>query len=119
VKASGPGGQHVNTTASAVQLRYDVAASALPPAIKQRLARLAGSRMTQEGALVLQVDTHRSQERNRAEARARLVQLIRQASRKPKARIKSRPSLNSIKRQKDGKAKKGQTKALRKKPGLD
>lgn len=119
MKASGPGGQHVNTTASAVQLRYDVGASALDPAIKQRLIRLAGSRMTQDGVLVLQVDTHRSQERNRAEARTRLISLIRQASRKPKPRIKSRPSLNSIKRQKAGKAKKGQTKALRKKPGLD
>lgn len=119
MKASGPGGQHVNTTASAVQLRYDVGASALDPAIKQRLIRLAGSRITQEGVLILQVDTHRSQERNRAEARTRLINLIRQASRKPKPRIKSRPSLNSIKRQKNAKAKKGQTKALRKKPGLD
>lgn len=75
--------------------------------------------MTQDGVLVLQVDTHRSQERNRAEARTRLVDLITQASHNPKARIKSRPSLSSIRRQKDAKAKKGQTKALRKKPGLD
>ncbi|MGY6532000.1 alternative ribosome rescue aminoacyl-tRNA hydrolase ArfB [Glycocaulis sp.] len=119
VKASGPGGQHVNRTASAVQLRYDVAASALDPAIKQRLIRLAGSRMTQDGVLILHVEDHRSQERNRAEARTRLIRLIRQASRKPKPRIKSRPSLSSIKRQKDAKAKKGQTKALRKKPGMD
>ncbi|MGY6663334.1 MAG: alternative ribosome rescue aminoacyl-tRNA hydrolase ArfB [Glycocaulis sp.] len=119
VKASGPGGQHVNKTASAVQLRYDVAASALDPAIKQRLVRLAGSRRTQDGVLILHVEDHRSQERNRAEARARLIRLIRQASRKPKPRIKSRPSLSSIKRQKDAKAKKGQTKALRKKPGID
>lgn len=119
MKASGPGGQHVNKTASAVQLRYDVHASALAPAIKQRLIRLAGSRMTQDGVLILHVEDHRSQERNRAEARTRLIRLIRQASRKPKPRIKSRPSLSSIKRQKDAKAKKGQTKALRKKPGLD
>ena len=75
--------------------------------------------MTQDGQLILQVDTHRSQERNRAEARTRLIRLIEQASRKPKPRIKARPSLNSIKRQKEGKAKKGQTKAMRKKPGLD
>lgn len=119
MKASGPGGQHVNKTASAVQLRYDVYASALDPAIKQRLIRLAGSRMTQDGVLILHVEDHRSQERNRAEARSRLIRLIRQASRKPKPRIKSRPSLSSIKRQKDAKAKKGQTKALRKKPGMD
>jgi len=119
VRASGPGGQHVNKTSSAVQLRFDVSASALHPAVVQRLVRLAGSRMTQDGVLILHVEDHRSQERNRAEARARLKRLIEQASRKPKPRIKSRPSLSSIKRQKDAKAKKGQTKSLRKKPGLD
>jgi ribosome-associated protein len=119
VKASGPGGQHVNKTSSAVQLRFDVSASALNPATKQRLARLAGSRMTLNGELILHVEDHRSQERNRAEARTRLKRLIEQASRKPKPRIKSRPSLSSIKRQKDGKAKKGQTKALRRKPGME
>lgn len=119
VKASGPGGQHVNKTESAVQLRFDVAASTLDPAIKQRLVRLAGNRMTQDGVLILQADEHRSQMRNRAEARTRLKDLIEKASRKPKPRIKSRPSLNSIIRQKTGKAKKSQTKSLRKKPGLD
>ena len=100
VRSSGPGGQHVNKTESAVQLRFDVSASALPAAIKQRL------------------EDHRSQERNRAEARTRLKRLIEQASRKPKPRIKSRPSLSSIRRQKDKKAKKSQTKAMRKKPDL-
>jgi ribosome-associated protein len=108
----------VNKTESAVQLRFDVSASALPAAIKQRLVRLAGTRMTQDGVLILHVEDHRSQERNRAEARTRLKRLIEQASRKPKPRIKSRPSLNSIKRQKDKKAKKSQTKAMRKKPDL-
>ena len=119
VRSSGPGGQHVNKTESAVQLRFDVSASALPDALKQRLKRIAGNRMTQEGVLVLHVEDHRSQERNRAEARTRLKRLIEQASRKPKPRLKSRPSLNSIKRQKDKKAKKSQTKSLRQKPRLD
>lgn len=119
VRSSGPGGQHVNKTESAVQLRFDVSASDLPDAIKQRLKRIAGTRMTQEGVLILHVEDHRSQDRNRAEARTRLKRLIEQASRKPKPRIKSRPSLNSIKRQKDKKAKKSQTKSLRQKPRLD
>lgn len=119
VRSSGPGGQHVNKTESAVQLRFDVSASDLPDAIKQRLKRIAGTRMTQEGVLILHVEDHRSQDRNRAEARTRLKRLIEQASRKPKPRIKSRPSLNSIKRQKDKKDKKSQTKSLRQKPRLD
>ena len=119
VRSSGPGGQHVNKTESAVQLRFDVSASDLPDAIKQRLRRIAGTRMTQEGVLILHVEDHRSQDRNRAEARTRLKRLIEQASRKPKPRIKSRPSLSSIKRQKDKKAKKSQTKSLRQKPRLD
>jgi len=119
VRSSGPGGQHVNKTESAVQLRFDVSASDLPDAIKQRLKRIAGTRMTQEGVLILHVEDHRSQDRNRAEARTRLKRLIEQASRKPKPRIKSRPSLNSIKRQKDKKAKKSQTKSLRQKPRTD
>lgn len=119
VRSSGPGGQHVNKTESAVQLRFDVSASDLPDAIKQRLKRIAGTRLTQEGVLILHVEDHRSQDRNRAEARTRLKRLIEQASRKPKPRIKSRPSLSSIKRQKDKKAKKSQTKSLRQKPRLD
>ncbi|HBU63824.1 MAG TPA: aminoacyl-tRNA hydrolase, partial [Oceanicaulis sp.] len=71
------------------------------------------------GVLIPHVEDHRSQDRNRAEARTRLKRLIEQASRKPKPRIKSRPSLSSIKRQKDKKAKKSQTKSLRQKPRLD
>ncbi|MGP1276561.1 MAG: alternative ribosome rescue aminoacyl-tRNA hydrolase ArfB [Caulobacterales bacterium] len=116
VKASGPGGQHVNKTASAVQLHFDAGASGLPTPVLQRLA---GSRMTSAGVLVLQVDEHRSQMRNRTEARERLKNLIEQALRKPKPRIKSRPSLSSVIRQKAAKAKKSQTKAMRKKPGLE
>ncbi|KAA5804591.1 aminoacyl-tRNA hydrolase [Alkalicaulis satelles] len=119
VRASGPGGQHVNTTSSAVQLRFDLAASDLPQALKQRLIRLAGSRITAEGVLVLHASEHRSQARNREAARERLRTLILQASRKPKPRKATRPSLASIKRQKAAKAARSRTKALRGKPAED
>lgn len=116
LRASGPGGQHVNKTESAVQLRFDVARSALDPAVKQRLARLAGSRMTKDGVLLIQADNQRSQERNRAEARERLRRLIERALTPPKPRKKSRPSLSSIRKQKAAKAQRSTTKALRQKP---
>lgn len=119
VRASGPGGQHVNTTSSAVQLRFDLAASDLPDALKQRLTRLAGSRVNAEGVLVLHASEHRSQARNREAARERLRTLILQASRKPKPRKPTRPTLASIKRQKAAKAARSRTKALRGKPAED
>ncbi|MHA6288385.1 alternative ribosome rescue aminoacyl-tRNA hydrolase ArfB [Maricaulis sp. CAU 1757] len=120
IRASGPGGQHVNTTDSAVQLRFDVAASqALSPSVKRRLVSLAGSRMTKEGVLVIRADNERSQDRNRSAARARLRALIEQALTPPKPRRKSRPSLSSIKRQKQAKARKSETKSLRRKPPTD
>jgi len=118
-RASGPGGQHVNKTESAVQLRFDMAASDLAPAIKTRLARLAGSRLTKDGVILISADAERSRERNRAAARERLVALIDAASKRPKPRKKSRPSLSSVKRQKEKKAVTSKRKALRKKPGLD
>ncbi|WBQ11110.1 aminoacyl-tRNA hydrolase [Hyphomonadaceae bacterium ML37] len=117
VRASGPGGQHVNTTSSAVQLRFNLAASDLPGPVKERLTRLAGSRLSADGILVLHASAHRSQMRNREEARVRLRMLILQASRKPKARKPTRPTLASIKRQKTAKAKRSTVKALRAKPG--
>ncbi len=115
-RASGPGGQHVNTSETAVQLRFDAAASALPEAVKQRLTRLAGGRMTKDGVIVLHVEDERSRERNREIARARLKALIKKALEKPKPRKRTRPSLASIKRQKEAKAKRAKTKALRKPP---
>ena len=115
-RASGPGGQHVNTAETAVQLRFDAAASALPQAVKQRLTRLAGGRMTKDGVIVIHVEDERSRERNREIARARLKALIRKALEKPKPRKRTRPTLASIKRQKDAKAKRAKTKALRKPP---
>lgn len=120
IRASGPGGQHVNKTESAVQLRFDLAGNTtLPDAAKRRLVRLAGSRMTKEGSLVLKADSHRERERNRAEARDRLRKLIAQALIAPKPRKKARPSLASIKRVKAAKAQKSQTKSMRRKPGSD
>lgn len=120
IRASGPGGQHVNKTESAVQLRFDLAGNTtLPEAAKRRLVRLAGSRMTKDGALVLRADTHRERARNRAEARDRLRKLIEQALIAPKPRKKARPSLASMKRVKTAKAQKAQTKSLRRKPGSE
>src|ERR1043165_9599715 len=81
VRAAGPGGQHVNTTSTAVQLRFDVRRSpSLPDDVRRRLERLAGSRLTRDGVLVLQAQGHRSQRRNRDEALARLVALVRAAA---------------------------------------
>ncbi|WP_297735024.1 alternative ribosome rescue aminoacyl-tRNA hydrolase ArfB [uncultured Maricaulis sp.] len=120
IRASGPGGQHVNKTESAVQLRFDLAGNTtLPEVAKRRLVRLAGSRMTKDGALVLRADTHRERERNRAEARDRLRKLIEQALIAPKPRKKARPSLASMKRVKTAKAQKSQRKSLRKRPGSE
>lgn len=120
IRASGPGGQHVNKTESAVQLRFNVAAStALPDAVKQRLKRLAGRRLTKDGELVIEASESRSQERNRAAARERLKQLILRALEKPKPRKKSRPSLSSIRKVKAAKAQHAQKKAMRQKPARE
>ncbi|TKW66532.1 MAG: aminoacyl-tRNA hydrolase [Paracoccus denitrificans] len=116
-RAQGPGGQHVNKTASAVELRFEAERSPnLPDPIKRRLKRLAGRRWTQDGAIVILAQETRSQLRNRELARERLAELIRQASVAPKRRIATKPTLGSQRRRLAGKTQRGQIKALRARP---
>ena len=108
VHASGPGGQNVNKVATAVRLRFDVAHSpSLPAPVRARLARLAGRRMTQDGVLVIVAQRHRTQAQNRADALARLVELIREASIPPTPRRATRPTLGSRRRRLDSKMRRG------------
>ena len=114
MRAAGPGGQHVNTTSSAVQLRFDVRHSpSLPDDVRHRLERLAGRRLTSEGVLVLVAQGERSQKRNREEALARLVELVRAAARPPTPRKKTKPSRASKRRRLDDKKKHGALMAQR------
>lgn len=99
IQAPGPGGQNVNKVATAVQLRFDVARSpSLPQDVRDRLMALCGRRLTKDGVLVLIARRHRTQERNRAEARERLADLIRRAAVPPKPRRPTRPTLASKRR---------------------
>jgi ribosome-associated protein len=114
VRAGGPGGQHVNTTSSAVQLRFDVRHSpSLPDDVRARLERLAGHRLTRDGVLVLQAQGQRSQKRNREEALERLVDLVRAAARPPVKRKPTKPSKASKQRRLDSKKRHGALKSLR------
>ena len=99
IRASGPGGQNVNKVASAVQLRFDVRHSrSLPQAVRERLERLGGHRVSQDGVLLIAAQRYRSQERNRADALDRLVALIRRAAIPPRPRRATRPSAASRER---------------------
>lgn len=113
VRAQGAGGQNVNKVSSAVHLRFDVRASSLPEAVKARLLQRADQRLTDEGVVVLKAQTHRTQERNLAEALARLQALVDEACHVPKARKATAPTWGSQQRRLRGKAERGQVKAGR------
>ncbi|GAB4533159.1 MAG: alternative ribosome rescue aminoacyl-tRNA hydrolase ArfB [Anaerolineae bacterium] len=114
IRAAGPGGQHVNKAATAVQLGFDVSGSpSLPDDVRERLARLAGRRMTEDGTLVITARRFRSQERNRQDAIDRLVDLIRRASAEPKLRHTTKPGRAARQRRLDAKHRRGRIKRLR------
>src|SRR5438128_6395053 len=113
VRASGPGGQNVNKVASAVELRFDVAASSLPTDVKARLLALAGKRVTSDGVLLIDSREHRTQAQNREAARARLVALLQHAARRPKTRRPTKPKAAAREKRLHSKKHRGQIKAGR------
>jgi ribosome-associated protein len=121
VRSSGPGGQNVNKLATAVQLRFDVRRSpSLPNDVAIRLMRLAGSRLTKDGVIVITAQSHRTQERNRQDARVRLIELIRQAAVVPRKRRPTKPSRASREQRLESKKRRSNIKGMRRsKPSFD
>ena len=114
IRASGPGGQNVNKVSTAAQLRFDLIGSpSLPAALKARAARLSGSRLTNEGTIVISADRYRTQTLNRDDAIARLIELLKDAAVPPKPRRATRPTLASKTRRLETKTKRGGIKKLR------
>ena len=113
IRASGPGGQHVNKVSSAIHLRFDVAASTLPVSVKKKLLDAADSRINAEGVIVIKAQKYRSQEKNKIESLERLDQLLEKVQLVQKSRRKTRPSRSSVRRRLDRKKKQGSVKKNR------
>jgi ribosome-associated protein len=119
VRASGPGGQNVNKLSTAAQLRFDTRRLTMAEDVAMRLNRLAGQRMTKDGVIVIHAQRFRTQERNRADALDRLLELLREAAIRPTPRRATRPTLASKKRRLEGKKRRGDVKAKRGSGGFE
>jgi len=116
IRASGPGGQHVNKVSTAIQLRFNIRNSTLPDEHKEKLLRFSDQRITKDGLIVIKAQTHRSQDKNKQEAIVRLQQLVAKATRSWPKRVATRPSKASVRRRLDRKKKQSTRKLLRRPP---